>query len=427
MSVGIGLIINGAALFGFTAVATRALDPAEYSTVAVLLMAVVLVGPGVFQPLEQEVSRAVSNRRAHLVGGGPVIRRAAGLGLGLATLLAAAALAAEPIVLDRLFNREGLVMAGFLLALFGYCLAHLVRGAYSGNGRFRPYATFFATDGVFRVVGCVTLAVAGAATAGRIGLLLGLTPFVAVAVSLVGQRDLAADGPPAPWSEISVNLGWLLVGSLLTGFLVGVGPLAVELFAADDQQWAAGVFLNGLIVARLPLFAFQAVQATLLPKLSHLASVGKLVEFRSGLRRLLALLAVIAAAGIAGSVLVGPTVVRVFLGGERVLAPRDFLLLSVAYSLMMVTISLDQSLIALKAHPRMATGWAVGGTTFCVVALMGDDLFLRVELGLLAGAGAALATMAALLALRLRHVELPGIDLADVATDPGPLPEPAVP
>ena len=42
-----------------------------------------------------------------------------------------------------------------------------------------------------------------------------------------------------------------------------------------------------MLLARIPLFMFQAVQAALLPRLSRLAAKGELDEFRAGLKRLL--------------------------------------------------------------------------------------------------------------------------------------------
>ena len=43
-------------------------------------------------------------------------------------------------------------------------------------------------------------------------------------------------------------------------------------------------FAYGVLLARIPLFMFQAVQAALLPRLSRLAARGELGEFRAGLR-----------------------------------------------------------------------------------------------------------------------------------------------
>ena len=57
-------------------------------------------------------------------------------------------------------------------------------------------------------------------------------------------------------------------------------------------------FAYGVLLARIPLFMFQAVQAALLPRLSRLAATGELDEFRAGLRRLLM---VVLAVGVVGT------------------------------------------------------------------------------------------------------------------------------
>jgi hypothetical protein len=51
----------------------------------------------------------------------------------------------------------------------------------------------------------------------------------------------------------------------------------------------------------------------------------------------------------------------------------------------------------------MAIGWLVAFVTFVVVTALGEDLFLRVELGLLAASAVAFVWMVAFLLERLRH------------------------
>ena len=137
-----------------------------------------------------------------------------------------------------------------------------------------------------RVVLAAMLAVVGVAVAGPFGLVMAITPFIGVGVALLGQHDLVEPGPEAPWSELTRNLGWLLLGTVSIALVVQGGTVAVQILAGPDQQGAAGQFLNGLQIARIPLFLFQAVLASLLPKLSHQANVGRYDEFLHGLRRL---------------------------------------------------------------------------------------------------------------------------------------------
>ncbi|SVA67929.1 uncharacterized protein METZ01_LOCUS120783, partial [marine metagenome] len=90
--VGGGLLVNGVASYVFLAVAARNLGPDAYTPVGMLWALGFLLGPGLFQPLEQETARTISSRSGR--GVVPVVRSAAavaGMGtLGLALVAAAA-------------------------------------------------------------------------------------------------------------------------------------------------------------------------------------------------------------------------------------------------------------------------------------------------------------------------------------------------
>jgi hypothetical protein len=84
------------------------------------------------------------------------------------------------------------------------------------------------------------------------------------------------------------------------------------------------------------------------------------------------------------------------------LSNLDFLLLSASCIGFIVTQVFGYGLISLAGYRRVAVGWLVGGVVFIVVAAVGSQLFLRVELGLLCGALASSVVMAALLLSLLR-------------------------
>ena len=142
-------------------------------------------------------------------------------------------------------------------------------------------------EGTSRLLAAVILALIGVEKAGPFGLALGLAPWLGVAVALRGQQRPRPAGPEASYSELSTALGALLVGSVFAQALLFIGVIAVQLLATEAQADEASRFLNGLIIARIPLFLFQAVQAALLPKLSALAEAGRIEEFRAGFKRLL--------------------------------------------------------------------------------------------------------------------------------------------
>jgi O-antigen/teichoic acid export membrane protein len=404
-SVGVGLLANGVGAYVFTVLAARGLGEEEFSSLAVLWAAVFLAAPGLFLPFEQEVSRTVAARRARGEGASAVVRQAATLGVALLGLVCVVTVATLPWIYDLFFDEQALLLVGFVLALFGYCAAHLVRGVLAGEGRFDGYAVYFGTEGALRVAIGVGFLVAGVATAGPYGLTVGIVPFVAVAVALSRQRGLMTPGPAARTGELTASLGALLAGALLTALLLNAGPLAVEILASPDESAEAGRFLAGLLIARVPLFLFQAVQASLLPKLALLAGGHRWDEFRTALRRLLAAVAGLGIAATLAAWSIGPTVVRLTFGEGFVLGNRDLGLLAVSSSVFMLAVALGQSLIALSSPARMAVGWAFGVMVFAVVTALGDDLYLRVELGLVAGTAAVASVLATLLVIRLREVQ----------------------
>lgn len=400
-AVGVGLIVAGLSAYGFLVLSARALGPEEWAALSVLWAMVFTAGPGFFLPLEQEISRALASRRAEGHGAGPLIVRAAALGGALAALVVAATLAAGDVLLDHLFDGEALLLVGFVIGLLGYVVLHLARGVLSGMRRFDGYATCIGAEGAVRLLACAVLALAGVASAGPFGLALGGAPLVAVAIALRGQRGLLGPGPPAPWAELGTALGALLAGSVLAQLLANIGPLAVEVLASEAESDEAGRFLAGLVVARVPLFLFGAVQAALLPRLSELAGSGRLADFRAGLARLLRVLAGLGILAVVAAFAVGPRVVPIF-GSDFRLGHRDMGVLAAATVAYILALTLAQALIALAAPGRMALGWLAGVATFVVVASLGSDLFLRVELGLLAGSVATATLMAAMVATRLR-------------------------
>ena len=146
MPLAAGLVVAGIANFGFLPIAYRVLDPEAYAALGVLWSLMFAVGNGVMQPVEQEVARAVSERRARGDGPGPVIRMAGVIGATFALVLAALALLTRSWVLDRLFNGETVLEIAFLIGLGTFCVGHLTRGTLSSHGRFKAYGVFFSVD-----------------------------------------------------------------------------------------------------------------------------------------------------------------------------------------------------------------------------------------------------------------------------------------
>ncbi len=156
------------------------------------------------------------------------------------------------------------MFAALATAFVAYAPAHLARGICSGSGRFRSYAVVIGSDGVVRILACVVLAVIGITSTAPYAFAVALSPLVAV-VAVAARGQLQTDpGPPAPWNEVTQNLGWLLLGTVFAAALLNAGPVTAQLLATDAEQAQVTEFAYGVLLARIPLFLFQAVQAALL-------------------------------------------------------------------------------------------------------------------------------------------------------------------
>ena len=414
-AVGAGLLVAGLTAYGFQILAARQLTSQGYGALNGLWAMVFVVAPGFFQPLEQEVSRALAHRHAQGIGGGPLVKRAALLGGGLAALVAVAAAAGSVPLVDELFHGDWLLFGALIVALASYYAAHMTRGTLSGNKRFGAYGLMHGTEGVVRMILCGALFMAGAGTPGLYGLALALPPLVAIAVSLRGQHDLLTPGPPAPYSELSGALGLLLVGSVLAQLLSYASFLGVSILASDSEKASVGKFITGLFIARIPILLFQAVQAALLPKLAGLAGAGRHDDFRSGMRKLVMIVVGLGVVGTVGGLTLGPFAGKLLFGEEKfILDHRDLALLAAGSGGFILALTLAQGLIALKGYGQAAASWIIGIVAFGVVTALGDDLFLRVENGFVAGSAAAAAMMAVFLLQRMRTATASFGELAEV-------------
>ena len=402
--VGAGLLVAGVSAYGFLALAARSLSKSEVAPLSSTWMLVFLLGPGLFLPLEQEVSRAVAGRRVQGIGGAPVLRRAATVGVGLGLGVLIILIATARLTVDRLFDHQLLLLAGVALGLAGAFAGHLTRGCMSGTAHFKGYGTYLGADGLIRFLGCVVCVLIGVKTAGWFGIAVGIAGLLAVPVALRVERPRLAPGPEAALAEISETLTFLLMASLAAWSIMNIGPVLVNWFATDAQKDLAGQFMPGLVVARIPLFLFQAIQAALLPKLSGLATAGRISDFRTGLKRLLIVVAGLAVIGTIVGALLGPFAVEVMAGSKYDLSHRTMGMLAAGSGFYMLALAIAQALIALKGHRRQACAWVVGLLALLLTArFASDDLYFRVELGLLVGSVVSFVVMGALLLRRLRE------------------------
>ncbi len=380
-TVGLGLLINGVSAYIFISVASRDLGAEMYTPLGMLWALSFLLGPGIFQPLEQQTARSIASRSGREII--PVAKAASIIGGSVTLLLIILALSFNSWLTESIFSGESSLLIAIILVVVGLGSAHLVKGILAGAGRFKNYAQYLVGEGLGRLVATAVLAIFASGEVWMYGLALGLSPFIGISFALIRQNDLIRHGSPVRAREISSSLGILLLASLATAMVLNVSPLAVELLAGTGQKEEPGKFLNALLIARIPLFFFQAIQAALLPRLSQLVVAEDYEKFKHELKRLLSFVTVFGVCFIFLMAVAGQWVTRIAFGSEYEISNRNMLLLAISSIGLMYALSITQGLLAFHRQGLSATAWIVGIATFPVTAAFGNDLFLRVEIALI--------------------------------------------
>ena len=274
LTIGTGLLVGGVSIYVFFRLGQEALGQDGFKPIVSLWFVMFALVPGFFLPLEQEVSRAVAHRRALGDGVRPVIRKVAPVAAAITVALVAVVALARNRLTEDLFEGSAVVTVALAVALVGYAPFHIARGICSGLGHFRLYSAMIALDGLLRVVAAAVFLVVGLERVGAYALMVAAVPLT-IAVSAFASGRLRTDeGSPATWAELAPNLGWLLLGTLCAGALINAGPLTVDILGEGTDPALVTRFANAVLLARVPLFLFQAVQAAMLPRLASLAATG---------------------------------------------------------------------------------------------------------------------------------------------------------
>jgi O-antigen/teichoic acid export membrane protein len=388
------------------------LGPAAFAPVATLWVIVNAAGPALFEPLEQELGRSISHNRAHGLGSRGVFLRVAAIAVALVAVCGVAlGLFAGPLAREA-FNGHLSLVAALVAGLVGLGAEHVTRGAFAGGGNFVRYGAQLGLDGALRVLAAGVLAALGVQAVGWYGAALAFGPIAAV---LLTARRLGPAVEPAPsdrdWGKLARGIGLLMVGTILAQFVVNAAPVAANIVAGEGETARAGIFVSVLVLARVPLFVFVAVQAGLLPGLASILARGDLAAFRKRLAGVLMIVGGLGLAGLVVFVLIGPWLVQVLYGSEFHTTRADLWPLAAGSAFFMLAVTFAQTLIALRSYVSAVLGWAIGSVA--LVAVLGISLRLeqRVGYAFLAATLCAAAFSAAATWRRLRRpVALPALE-----------------
>jgi O-antigen/teichoic acid export membrane protein len=369
--------------------------------VSVLWTLLNALGIGMFLPVEQEVGRVTAVLRTRGGRNGTYTRAVVVVTLALLAGFTALAVVTGSLLSERLFTGHGSLVLMLVLAMAGMALSYLVRGLLSGQGRFGHYGAQLAVDGVLRVAAAALLYATGVQSVAAYAAILFAAPTLAVLVttprpsSLVHRGGSTVDG-----RTVFRSVGTLLAASVLSQVLANAGLLVVQLLAGPDEAEASGNFLSGLVIARVPLFFFAAVQAVFLPALATLAGSGDFRAFGARVRLVGAGTLVIGAAGVLGIWLLGTQVVPLLFGPEFVIDRGVITLVAVSGALFMLAQVAAQGLLALGRDRAVVVGWAIGLLALVLAVMLPGDAVHRAAWSLVVGSAAALVPLAVLLQVR---------------------------
>jgi O-antigen/teichoic acid export membrane protein len=431
-AIGVGL--TGVITYVYFFIASHVLSKPDYGQITVLWSAVFITISTLYRPVEQLLSRHISE---HRVKGEPVnepMRVAAKIQLGLGLIFAVLALALRGPIQDGLLEGNETLYWVFFSAVLFYAASYFARGYLAGMRNFGLFAAMILSESVFRTLFAVLVAVSvlsgqsavaiGIVAAPSLSLLIVPAAFVRRAkrdhdsragggVGGTAPEDALATerggGSPAPTgparqkrsgSEFSMRHG--------TGFAVAVllimlseqaflnaGPLIAR---GLQGAAAAGFIFNVLMIARAPLQLFQAVSTSILPHLTSLhtsTAEDSEREFHRTVRMVLLAIAVFTAAAAIAFLIAGPQMMQLAFSKKFTYDRPGLLLVTLGMGLYLASVTVNQACIAQGQVRRASVRWVACAGTFVAwnfLPLVSDE-FRRVEIGFALAAGLLLALL----------------------------------
>ena len=394
IAVAVGLGIFGLSTYGFLGLAGQGLGPVRFAPLSVMWTLLNALGIGLFLPFEQELGRVTAMLRTRGEGNRAYARRVAAVALTLLAGVVVVAALSGTFLSERLFAGHAELVVVFVLAMAGMACSYVVRGLLSGQGRFGHYGSQLAVDGVLRVAVAYLLFRFGVHSAVAYALVLFATPVVAVLVTTPRLSVLVRPGgPEAAARAVFRSVGTLLVASVLSQVLANAGLIIVQLLATPAEAKVSGQFLAGLVIARVPLFFFAAVQAVFLPGLAGQVSAHDGRGFRGRVFFVGVGTLVIGAVGTFAIWLLGPALVPLLFGPEFSIDRPVITLIAVSGALFMLAQVAAQALLALGNDRAVVIGWFLGLVGLLLAVAVPGELAARAGWSLVAGSAAALVPL----------------------------------
>ncbi|HEX8050475.1 MAG TPA: hypothetical protein VF504_03325 [Solirubrobacterales bacterium] len=414
LAIGVGL--TGVITYAYFLIASHVLSKPDYGQITVLWSAVFITISTLYRPVEQLLSRHISER---LMKGEPLgqpMRVASTIQIGLALFFAVVALVLRgPIQDDLLEGNETLYWVFFGAVLF-YAASYFARGFLAGQRTFGLFTALILSESCFRTLFAVLVAVS--LLSGQSWVAVGIVAAPSLSLMVVPfafmrrakrQQQTQQDSPATPGreaedvadsSEFTMKEGGGFAAAVLVimfseqAFL-NAGPLVTR---GLQGAAAAGFIFNVLMIARAPLQLFQAVSTSILPHLTSLHTSDDPDcerEFHRSVRGVLLGVAAFAAFTAIVVLIAGPQLMQLAFSKKFEYDRPGLLLVTLGMGLYLGSVTLNQACVAQGQVRRAAARWLACAGFFILwnfLPLVGDE-FRRVEIGFALTAGVLFALL----------------------------------
>jgi len=397
-AIGVGL--TGVITYVYFFIASHVLSKPDYGQITVLWSAVFITISTLYRPVEQLLSRHISEHRVKGEPVGEPMRVAAKIQLGLGMIFAVLALALRGPLQDGLLEGNETLYWVFFSAVLFYAASYFARGYLAGMRNFGLFAAMILSESVFRTLFAVLVAIGLLSGQSAVAVGIVAAPSLSLLVVPLAFARRARTAPPVEpeeqekAEEFSMRHG--------TGFAVAVllimlseqaflnaGPVIVR---GLQGAAAAGFIFNVLMLARAPLQLFQAVSTSILPHLTSLHTSDapdSEREFHRSVRMVLLAVAAFTAITALAVIVAGPQLMQLAFSKKFEYDRPGLLLITLGMGLYLCSVTLNQACIAQGQVRRASLRWvgcAAAFVAWTFLPIVGDE-FRRVEIGFALAAG----------------------------------------
>jgi O-antigen/teichoic acid export membrane protein len=409
LAVGVGL--TGVITYAYFLIASHTLSGKDYGQITVLWSAVFITISALYRPIEQLLSRHISERVVKGQSLSEPMRVASTIQFGLSLLFAVLALALRGPIQDSLLEGNETLYWVFFTSVLFYAASYFARGFLAGKQQFGLFVALILSESCFRTIFAVLVVVG--ILSGQSWVAIGITAAPALSLLVVpfafarkAQQDKAAAPPPevaaAAADEEAFSLrsgGGFAAAVLLIMFseqaFLNAGPIIIRGLQGATE---AGIIFNVLMLARAPLQLFQSISTSILPHLTSLHTSDDPDsdrEFGHTVKTVLLGIVAFTALVVVVVLIAGPKCMHIAFGKEGSYDRLGLLLVTFGMGLYLASVTLNQACVAQGQVRRAAARWITCAAVFIgwnFVPLVSDEQ-RRVEVGFLLAAGVLFALL----------------------------------